>query len=176
MLVRRIARALEAPLVVREPLQVLDAIVVLGAPLGRGDTLTPALAERVAGAVALYHAGGARRVVASGGVTRGATRAEADVIALALRDAGIPDVIVENASKDTAENARRTAALLPPGSSVWLVTQPFHGRRAARLFREAGFDAHVWHLENSLEYREPRRAVRWLVREYAAWAKLLVGL
>ena len=168
-----ILRALEAPLVIRgESLRPLDAIVVLGAPL-RDDALTPPLAERVDAAAALYRAGGAPRVVASGGVTRGAARSEAAVIAEALHARGVPDVVVEDRSRTTRENAVETARLLGP-CAVWLVTQPFHGRRAARLFRAAGFDAHVWHIADSLEYRDRRRALRWVTREYLAWAGLLL--
>lgn len=172
----RVARLLERPLVIREPLAALDAIVVLGAPLGPGEALSPVLAERVAAAAALWHAGGGRLVVATGGVTRGAQRAEADVIAAALRERGVPDVLVERASQTTRENARLTRPILEAHGvrSLWIVTQPFHGRRSARLFRRAGFAAHVWHIADSVEYRDRRRAVRWLVREYAAWARLLV--
>ncbi|CAN5800893.1 hypothetical protein BH11MYX3_BH11MYX3_02820 [soil metagenome] len=171
-----LARALEAPLAAADPLQPLDAIVVLGAPLGPGDSLTSVLAERVRAAAALFHAGGAPLVVASGGVARGAKRAEAEVLAEALRAAGVNRVLVEAASLTTAENAQLTAALLAPIAAhrVWIVTQPFHGRRAARLFRAAGLDPHIWHIADSLQYSDRRRAVRWLVREYAAWAKLLV--
>jgi uncharacterized SAM-binding protein YcdF (DUF218 family) len=170
------ARLLERPLVIREPLAALDAIVVLGAPLGPGDALSPVLAERVASAAALWHAGGGRLVVATGGVTRGAQRAEADVIAAALRERGVPDVHVERASQTTRENARLARPILEAHGvrSLWIVTQPFHGRRSARLFRRAGFDAHVWHIADSVEYHDRRRAVGWLVREYAAWARLLV--
>lgn len=169
-------RALEAPLVVDEPLQPLDAIVVLGAPLLPGGRLSRILEERVVAAAALWRAGAGRYVVASGGVTQGAQRSEADALAEGLRTAGVPDVIVEDRSQTTAENARRTAELLAPRSvrSVWLVTQPFHGRRAARLFRRAGLEPHVWHIADSVQYRERTRALRWVVREYAAWAKLLV--
>ena len=172
----RLAALLEKPLVIREPLATLDAIVVLGAPLGPGDTLSPALAERCAAAAALWHAGAGRFVAATGGTTRGARRAEADVIADALHALGVPGVIVERASRTTLDNARLTAPLLRARGvrSVWLVTQPFHGRRSARLFRGAGHEAHVWHIADSIEYRDRRRAMRWLVREYAAWARLLV--
>lgn len=149
-----------------------DAIVVLGAPL-RDDRLTPVLLERVEAAVELFRAGAAPLVIATGGVTSG-TIAEADAIAEALRARGVADVIVERASRTTADNARLTAQLLPPRSTVWIVTQPFHGRRAARLFREAGLVPRVWHIAESLEYRDRRRALRWVVREYAAWAKLLL--
>jgi uncharacterized SAM-binding protein YcdF (DUF218 family) len=56
---------------------------------------------------------------------------------------------------------------------VWIVTQPFHGRRAALLFRRANLDPRVHHIADSVQYRDRRRAVRWLVREYASWALLV---
>ncbi|HSS01998.1 MAG TPA: YdcF family protein [Kofleriaceae bacterium] len=157
----------------REPLRALDAIVVLGAPLGRRDALTPLLVERVTAAASLWRAGAGRVVIATGGLT-GGTRAEADVIAAALRAAGIPDVLAETASTSTLENARLCRPLLEARGvrSLWIVTQPFHARRGARLFRQAGFDAHPWHIDDSLEYRDRGRALGWLVREYASWARL----
>lgn len=170
------AAALEWPLVIREPLRPLDAIVVLGAPL-RHDGLSAVLVERVDAAAALWRAGGAPVVVVTGGITHGATVAEAVVMAEALRERGVTEVLVEPRAQTTADNARFVAGLLGPRGrrAVWLVTQPFHGRRAARLFRDAGFEPHVWHIADSLEYRDRRRAVRWLVREYAAWAALLAA-
>ena len=172
----RLATLLERPLVVREPLQPLDAIVVLGAPLGPGGALTPILAERVTAAAALWRAGGGGVIVATGGITGGATRPEADVIAAALRDHGLPDVVIERASRSTLDNARMTRPLLEARGvrSLWLVTQPYHGRRSARIFRRIGFDAHVWHIADSLEYRLRGRALRWLLREYAAWLRLFL--
>jgi uncharacterized SAM-binding protein YcdF (DUF218 family) len=170
------AALLERPLVIREPFQPLDAIVVLGAPLGPGGALTPILAERVAAAAALWRAGGGRLVVATGGITGSAARPEADAIAAALRAHGIPDVITERASRSTLENARMTRPLLEPHGvrTLWLVTQPYHGRRSARVFRSAGFDAHIWHIADSLEYSDRFRALRWLLREYAAWLRLFL--
>jgi len=167
---------LERPLVIREPMKRLDAIVVLGAPLGPDNRLSPILEERVDAAAALWREGGAPIVVVTGGITNQASRAEADVMAEALAARGVTGVLVENASRSTAENARLTAAVLAPLGvrSVWIVTQPFHGRRAARVFRDAGLEAHVWHIAGSIEYRDRRRAVRWLMREYAAWGALLV--
>jgi uncharacterized SAM-binding protein YcdF (DUF218 family) len=163
---------LERRLVVRgEALRPLDAIVVLGAPL-IGDRLTAPLIERIEAAAALYRAGAAPIVVATGGTTRGASRAEAAAIAEGLRERGVPGVLVEDKSQTTAENAAFTAALLGAGKSVWLVTQPFHGRRAARLFRKAGLDAHVWHIDDSLQYRDRKRAMKWVTREYFAWLSL----
>lgn len=175
-----IAWLLECPLVVRdEPFVRYDAIVVLGAPLGRRDGMSPILAERVAAAVALYHRGGAPLVVVTGGVTSGG-RAEADVMADALRAADVPAdaIVVERASRTTRANAALTAPLLAArgARSAWIVTQPFHTRRAVRVFRTAGIDAHAWHITDSLEYTDRTRARRWLVREYAAWLKLFALL
>lgn len=167
-------RWLERPLVVDDTFARCDAIVVLGAPL-RDDRLTPILVERVDAAVSLFRAGGAPKIIATGGMTAGATIAEADAIAEGLRARGVTDVIVERASRSTIENARFTAALLPPNATVWIVTQPFHGRRAARIFRAEGLQPRVWHIADSIEYRDRTRAAKWVIREYAAWARLLVG-
>jgi len=166
----RLASLLERPLVIREPFARYDAIVVLGASLVN-DALSPVLVERVTAAAALWRAGGAPLVVTTGGVTGGASRAEADVMADGLRERGVTDIVVERTSLTTRDNARNTRKLVA-ARSVWLVTQPFHGRRAARLFRAAGFEPHVWHIEDSLEYRDRRRALRWLVREYGAWVRM----
>lgn len=112
-------------------------------------------------------------------------------------------ILLEERALTTAENGRGCAALLraheaelarsgegggdgergqarPGGASeaalgpVWLVTQPFHGRRARLCFRRAGVAGWVWPIEDSLELRDPRRALRWSLREYLAWAKALV--
>ena len=63
----------------------------------------------------------------------------------------------------------------PPGGRrrVWLVTQPFHARRALFYFRRAGFDPRAWQIEGGLEARRPGHAIRWILREYAAWALAL---
>jgi uncharacterized SAM-binding protein YcdF (DUF218 family) len=171
----RFVSVLERPFVIKDPPRPADAIVVLGATLGPGDRLTAVLAERVDVAAALWHDRLAPFVVATGGLT-GGTRPEADVIGEALRARGVTDVVVERVSRSTIENARFTAALLAPRGvrTVWLVTQPFHGRRAARVFRRAGFEPLVWHHDGSLEYQDRVRALRWVVREYAAWGRELL--
>jgi uncharacterized SAM-binding protein YcdF (DUF218 family) len=170
-----IARILEIPLMRSEPFARRDAIVVLGALLRSDGSPSRALEERIRAAADLYRAGGAPIVIATGGITgrmQGGDRAEADAIAegLSREPGGEIPVRLERAAQTTADSGRLVAAMLPPRASVWLVTQPFHGRRAAYLFRRAGVDAHVWHIADSIEYRDRRRALRWLVREYAAWA------
>ena len=179
--VAAMASALERPLVVRDPLDLAGAvpaaaIVVLGAPLGPGGGLSEVLAERVAGGVELWRRGAAPLLICTGGNRGAGRRAEAEVMADAARAAGVPAsaVLVEPRARTTAGNARETAKLVPPGATVWVVTQPFHARRARRCFRAAGLVPRVWHLADSLEYHDRARALRWLAREYAAWARLLV--
>lgn len=153
-----------------------DAIVVLGARLAPDGSITEVLAERVAAAAALFERGAAPTIVVTGGKTAGASRSEADALADALRGNGVPSeaILVEDQALTTADNARLTAALLAPlgARSVWIVTQPFHGRRARRLFTRAGLLAHVLHITDSVQYLDRRRALRWIVREYGAWAVL----
>jgi uncharacterized SAM-binding protein YcdF (DUF218 family) len=175
--IRFVTKLLELPLALRDTaIEPRDAIVVLGAPLTPRGELTPILDERVAAAAALYRAGAGRFVIASGGTTQGAPRAEAEALADGLRSAGVADVVVENRSLTTAENARFTAELLAArgARTVWLVTQPFHGKRAALLFRRAGLDAKCWHIVDSVQYRDRARALRWIVREYGSWGVLAV--
>lgn len=171
-----IARTLERPLVVpASPARPLDAIVVLGATLAPNGQMTPVLAERVTAAAALWRAGAGRFVLVTGGVTQRRPRAEADAMAEGLRALGVTELVIERAAQTTRDNAALSAPLLRAAGarSLWIVTQPFHARRGARLFRAQGFDAHAWHIADSLEYRDRRRAVTWLIREYAAWAALL---
>lgn len=139
------ARALESPLMVRDVLAPLDLIVVLGAPLRADGGLSAVALERVVAAAELFALGGAPRVCVTGGVTRGAARPEAAAMAEVLVELGVPSgvVVVEDRATSTADNAARVAALVPDARAVWLVSQPFHGRRARRLFDRTGFDTQV---------------------------------
>lgn len=178
-----LARTLARPLVIGEaiddgagPVERRDAIVALGAPLTPGGEPSPILAERCAVAAALWHRGGAPVIAVTGGTTRGARRSEADGMAEALRGLGVPAaaIAIEDAARTTAENARNLRALLPDARSIWLVTQPFHTRRARWLFRRAGFAPRLAYRAHGVEEAEPRRAVSWIAREYAAWLVAMV--
>ena len=165
-----LAKILEAPLRVAHPFEPLDAIVVLGAPLARDGSLTAALKGRVAAAAELYRRGGGRYVVVTGGVTHGAPRPEAAAMAEALVDVPRDVLLVEDRALTTADNARYTAQMLAPlgARRVWLVTQPFHTRRAAYLFQRAGLEPRAWPVPGA-----PK--LRWALREYASWGALLLG-
>jgi uncharacterized SAM-binding protein YcdF (DUF218 family) len=166
---------LARPLVRSSPEQEADAIVVLGARLLPDGELTAALDERVRAGVALWHRGLAPRLIATGGGPPG--REEAVAMAARARRLGVADdaVSIEQSALNTADNARFVAAMLEPGARVWLVTQPFHTRRAAFWFRRVGLIPLAWHIEDSLQYQNPRSGLRWAIREYGAWVKLVVG-
>ena len=72
-----------------------DAIVVLGAPLTPDGQPSAVVAERVAVAAALWHAGGAAQVIVTGGRTRGAPRSEAAAMAAALRAAEVDPAAID---------------------------------------------------------------------------------
>lgn len=175
-----LARVLGAPLAVRDAAQPADAIVVLGAPLAPSGALSAIGEERVRTGVELWRRGLAPILCLSGGaagqLSHGAER-EADAMAARARELGVPDASlrVERESTSTADNARRSAALLAADGCrrVCVVTQPFHTRRARYWFRRAGFEALAWYDDDSVQFRRPRSALHWVTREYAAWLRLV---
>ena len=172
-------RLLALPLEVRDREQPADAIVVVGSPLTQSGALTAVGEERVRAGVELWRRGLAPILCVSGGgpgrLIEGMPR-EADVMAARARALGVSEAAlrVERTSRSTAENARLSAALLAADGCrrVWLVTQPFHTRRCRFWFRRAGLEALAWSAPNSLQYLRPGRGARWVVREYASWARM----
>jgi uncharacterized SAM-binding protein YcdF (DUF218 family) len=120
------------------------ALVVLGARLRPDGAPGPALARRIAHALALNARTAPALVVASGGPA-GAAPTEAAVIAAALRAAGVPAaaILEEDRSRDTVENARFTAALLRARGigRVVIVSDRRHLPRAVLAFRLLGLAA-----------------------------------
>ena len=172
-----LVRTLGRPLATRGERQPADAAVVLGASLRADGTLTEILEERVQAGVALLQEGLACRLCMSGGVPPRARsrRPEAEAMAVRARELGVSAdaLVAESASTNTRENALFSARLLlPDHRRVWVVTQPFHLRRALFWFRRAGFEPLGWHIDDSVQYRYPRRGLRWVFREYGAWVRL----
>ena len=119
----------------QDSLKKVDAIVVVSG----GDT-----DSRISEGVKLYEQGWAPALIFSGAA------AEGDVSnALAMKriaiSKGVPaaNILIEEDSKTTEENAKFTAKMLKTGNfkSIILVTSPYHQRRAYNLFRmELGKD------------------------------------
>ena len=179
-LLRGLARLAAAPLTSLSPPGPADAAVVLGAPLRADGTLSPQAEERVRAGVSLWQRGLAPVVCVVGGhgpAALAGTAAEAEGMARRVRALGVPEsaIRVDRRSTTTETNALRAAELLLPEGRrrVWLVTQPFHTRRARWYFRRAGFEPLGWPIEGGIQEREPRRALRWIAREYGAWVLAL---
>jgi len=81
-------------------------------------------------------------ILVSGGVVYAGRSAEAPVVRRFLLDLGVPEglILVEDKSRDTAENARFSRMILQQHSfrQPLLVTSAFHMRRSAKAFRREG--------------------------------------
>ncbi len=183
LLASRAARLLARPFdprPVASPPQPADAIVILGAPVRPDHSLPPVTEERVRTGVELYRRGLAPVILVTGGhCPRGHehTRAEAEGMARWVRAAGVPesDLRVDRKATSTRENAARAAEILFPEGRrrVWLVTQPFHLRRAVMLFERAGFEPLGHLIEGGVQDRLGATSLKWIVREYGSWALVL---
>ncbi len=127
-----------------------DAIVVLGGNTanGRANWFLPydkdTAVVRVDTATDLYLAGRAPKVVLSGGALEGNV-SEAQGMAHRMRQRGVPDsaLVLENASRNTYENAALTEDTLRANhiSKVLLVTSALHMPRAMAAFSKQGVEA-----------------------------------
>jgi uncharacterized SAM-binding protein YcdF (DUF218 family) len=125
-----------------------DAIVLLGGAM-RGDTHMGTFADlnqhadRLVYAVALYKAGKAPVILLTGGGVQGA-RPEAQQMKDVLTIMGVPDrhVLLENASRDTHDNAVFSAQMLKARGMhrILLVTSAYHMRRSLALFEAQGLE------------------------------------
>lgn len=173
---RQVVRCASAPLEPHDPETLVDAIVVLGAPLRADGKLSLAGRERVTEGVRCYKTGIAPLLVFTGGAAHSA--AEAPEMARVAEELGVPSeaIVVEDRSATTWENAHFTAQLLEPHQvkTVWIVSQPFHLRRGRRLFRQQGLLAMACPNSDSVQYTSPQLAWRWVAREYLAWVAHLL--
>jgi uncharacterized SAM-binding protein YcdF (DUF218 family) len=103
-------------------------------------------AVRTLDAVRLYRIYG-KPIIVSGGSVAGSS-AEAYILARFLTDLGVPrrSILIEDRSRDTAENAEYTAQICAKNAyrSIILVTSSYHARRAERLFSSQGLTVLVY--------------------------------
>ena len=155
-----VARPLYAPLEARHPampevddpvgILVLGGGEELGPPRGSGLPQVNEAGERYLAALALAHAYPQARVMFAGGAATlsGGTGRNARMSARIFEEAGIASarIVLENSSRNTAENAANALALRPPGTEAgpWLlVTSAWHMPRALGTFCAAGWEGLV---------------------------------
>ena len=108
-------------------------------------------ADRIMHAIQLYKEEKIEKILISGGSGSlfKSQRKEADNLKSILKLANVPDtdILIENESKNTYENAQFSAEILKnrfPGSKFLLITSAFHMRRADACFANAGINASLY--------------------------------
>lgn len=121
-----------------------DAIVVLGAAQYDGRP-SAQLAARLDEVVRIWPEGRASTVVVTGGRRPGDRFSEAEASARYLVERGVPEsaIVYEDEGSTTYESLSSAAALLGTGTSVILVTDPFHALRSRLIAEEVGLRASV---------------------------------
>lgn len=131
--------------------QTYDIGILLGGysnPFGLPDGGTYHLSwrgNRLIHTLELYQRGVIKKILLSGGSGQliGKKDAEATYVAPFLERMGVPaeDIILEDTSRNTWENAKNTAVILQrdyPGATCLLLTSAWHMPRASACFRKAG--------------------------------------
>lgn len=138
------------------PPQSVTGIVVLGGAVddrisrARGGFALVDAGERLTEAVSLSRRYPDARIVFSGGSAdlRPDGSSEADAALAFQISMGVPQsrITVETKSRDTAENARFTKAIIDPkpGDTWLLVTSAWHMPRSVGCFRAVGWDVTAW--------------------------------
>jgi len=154
----------------------VDAIVLLGGGIVNpaSPRLEPELdahGDRLGYAARLYKAGKAPVIVVSGGnvFDEPGMLSNAEYSAQLLERWGVPrsDMVLESDSRNTYENARETARLLPATqTTILLVTSAFHMRRAIPLFEAQGFS--VVHASTDIQFTSfsGPGIIKWLPEVY----------
>jgi uncharacterized SAM-binding protein YcdF (DUF218 family) len=139
-----LARGLSRPLLVAADLRPRPFIVVLCGGCRYSGELSAGTSARVEHGVRLFRQGLAPRLILSGGRWAPhrpacAPRMKALAVALGMR---AEDIVVEDRSSRTAENAREVALILDGASSraILLVTSALHMRRATLCFEKHGIE------------------------------------
>ena len=141
--------------------------IVLGAGLWPDGSLTPILADRVATAADLYHAGIVSKLLCTGDNRFVNYNEPQAMLEYAVR-LGVPEesIVLDYAGRRTYDSCYRARAIFGVDRAV-LVTQRFHAPRALYLCDALGVDA-VAILADRRNYTN--RRVVWEAREYLALA------
>jgi len=139
--------------------------LVLGAGLWPDGSLTPILADRVATATELYHAGKVEKLLCSGDNRRPDYNEPQAMKDYAVR-LGVPqeDVVLDYAGRRTYDSCYRARAIFGVEQLV-AVTQRFHTARSVYVCQSLGIDA-VAVTANRRIYSSEQ--VIWKSREYLA--------
>jgi len=133
--------------------------------------------DRMGQAFLLYRQGLIQKILISGGADPLDGRRvgnEGRLVAYFLAKAGVrpADILLENRSRNTEENARFTAAVVQrhfPAHDYVLITSAFHMRRAEGCFRRQGVAVRPWPTSFLAQQRRFTPGVLLLPTESALW-------
>jgi SanA protein len=147
-----------------------EAALVLGAQVKPDGTPSAMLADRIAAAADLYHAGKVDKLLLSGDHARWEYD-EVGAMRKALQDRGVPpeDLFTDHAGFNTWDSSQRARRVFGVNSVV-VVTQRFHMARALYDARRAGLKVSGYAADRRSSGRVMRRLQ---VREAAARVKTL---
>ncbi len=154
-----------------------DVALVLGAAVHAGKP-SPVFEQRIRHAVDLYHAGRVDKLMLTGGVGAGDRVAESEAARAYCLAAGVAadDILLEVRSRTTLQNLLESRPVLAAEglTTVLVVSDPLHLRRAVTLARDIGLDAHPSAAPGS-RYTSLRSRAVFLMREtyFLARYKLL---
>jgi SanA protein len=139
--------------------------LVLGAGLWADGSLTPVLADRVATAADLSHAGVVQKLLLSGDHHSVTYNEPAAMMEYAVR-LGVPEdaILLDYAGRRTYDSCYRARTIFGVEQAI-VVTQRFHAPRALYLCRNLGMDA-LAILADRQDYSI--RRFKWEAREYLA--------
>lgn len=164
-----------------------DIAVLLGGAMRYYNSETERLVygssvDRMLASAELYHAGKVRKILISGGSGSMVFREmrEAPYLAQALIAAGVSeqDLILENNSRNTHENAIESAAIINehyPGARVLLVTSAYHMRRSVACFEKQGLQVAAFPTDqhSGLQLYTPDKLLIPGTDNMLTWEKLL---
>ncbi len=148
-----------------------DAVIVLGCQVKMDGTPSVQLEYRLNAALETYQEN-PRPIVVCGAQGADEPAPEGVVMRDWLVARGVPeeDVLAETESRDTVQNLRNAASLLPEGTrTVTLVTSDYHLPRAIQISRDLGLQADG--------VGSPCKAEYWFKnhsREVLAWGKYIL--
>lgn len=166
-------------------------VIVLGGAIGvmRDDIVMNYAAARMSKAVEIGRLHPQAKVVFTGGganLLSPVIKTEADGARLLFRALGLPDeqIVLENKSRNTIENATMTRALVDPkpGERWLLITSAWHMPRAMGVFRKAGFEVEAFPVDYLSEgdradftrfYRRAQRGLTVADDGFKEWVGLL---
>lgn len=144
-----------------------DCAIILGAAAYHNKP-SPVFTERINQGIRLYRENRVRHLILTGGFGEGAAFAESEVAFKYCLERGVPQsaLLLETNSQTTYQNLTEAKALMETQgwTSALVVSDPWHLKRAVRIAKTLGIQAHPSGT-TSTRYESPKARAGFLLRE-----------